>query len=282
MELTKLTAPADQYVTEGSRFPFGRNWASFLGVLTEERIQEAERSLREMLGAERVTGAAFLDAGSGSGLFSLAAMRLGARRVHSFDFDPESVACARELRRRYFPDAENWTIEQGSVLDPDYMNRLGQWDIVYSWGVLHHTGRMWDALARVSSSVTRPGLLFVSIYNDQGRMSDAWRVVKRLYNTGAIGRAGVMAVFVPYFAIRGLTIDLMRGKSPTTRYREYRTSRGMSLIHDWKDWLGGYPFEVAKPEEVFEFCRSRGFSLEKLTTCGGRFGCNEFVFNRSA
>src|SRR5262249_10592252 len=159
--------------------------ASFLGVLTEARIQEAERSLKEMLGAERVAGAAFLDAGSGSGLFSLAAMRLGARRVHSFDFDPDSVACARELRRRYFPDAENWTVERGSVLDPDYLDRLGQWDIVYSWGVLHHTGRMWEALGLVISRVKRPGLLFVSIYNDQGQVSSAWRLVKRFYNTGA-------------------------------------------------------------------------------------------------
>jgi SAM-dependent methyltransferase len=281
MEMT-VASPDNHNATESARFPFGRNWASFLGVLTEARIQEAERSLREMLGAERVTGAAFLDAGSGSGLFSLAAMRLGARRVHSFDFDPESVECARELRRRYFPDAQNWTVEQGSVLDPDYMNRLGQWDIVYSWGVLHHTGRMWAALARVISHVKQPGLLFVSIYNDQGRMSTAWRVVKRLYNTGPIGRVSVISVFVPYFAARGLTIDLLRGRNPTARYKEYRTSRGMSLIHDWKDWLGGYPFEVAKPEEVFEFCRSRGLSLEKLTTCGGRFGCNEFVFNRPA
>jgi 2-polyprenyl-6-hydroxyphenyl methylase/3-demethylubiquinone-9 3-methyltransferase len=281
MEMT-VAEPDNQNATESPRFPFGRNWASFLGVLTEARIQEAERSLREMLGAERLASAAFLDAGSGSGLFSLAAMRLGARRVHSFDFDPESVACARELRRRYFPDAQNWTVEQGSVLDPDYMNRLGQWDIVYSWGVLHHTGRMWEGLALVISHVKQPGLLFVSIYNDQGRMSTAWRFVKRLYNTGPVGRVGVISVFVPYFAVRGLAIDLMRGRSPAARYKEYRTSRGMSLIHDWKDWLGGYPFEVAKPEEVFEFCRSRGFSLEKLTTCGGRFGCNEFVFNRPA
>jgi SAM-dependent methyltransferase len=272
---------ADEAI-ESARFPFGRNWASFLGVLSEARIQEAERSLKQMLGAERVAGAAFLDAGSGSGLFSLAAMRLGARRVHSFDFDPESVGCARELRRRYFPDAQNWTVEQGSVLDSDYMNRLGEWDIVYSWGVLHHTGRMWDGLGRVVSHVNRPGLLFVSIYNDQGRMSSAWRFVKRLYNRGPVGKAGVLSVFVPYFAARGLVIDLVRGRSPAARYDEYRRSRGMSLMHDWKDWLGGYPFEVAKPEEVFEFCRSRGFSLEKLTTCGGRFGCNEFVFHRPA
>jgi 2-polyprenyl-3-methyl-5-hydroxy-6-metoxy-1,4-benzoquinol methylase len=281
MELT-VTESETQNEAEGPRFPFGRNWASFLNVVTEARIQEAERSLREMLGADRVAGATFLDAGSGSGLFSLAAMRLGARRVHSFDFDPESVACAKELRRRYFPNAPTWTVEHGSVLDSDYMNRLGEWDIVYSWGVLHHTGRMWEGLARVIAHVKQPGLLFVSIYNDQGRRSSAWRFVKRTYNTGALGRAAVLSLFVPFFAGRGIAIDLVRGRNPAARYREYRTSRGMSLMHDWKDWLGGYPFEVAKPEEVFEFCRSRGFSLEKLTTCGGRFGCNEFVFTRSA
>jgi SAM-dependent methyltransferase len=281
MEMS-VARPEIETAAAGPRFPFGRNWASFLDVLTEARVDEAERSLREMLGAERLAGAAFLDAGSGSGLFSLAAMRLGARRVHSFDFDPESVACALELRRRYFPEARNWTVEQGSVLDSEYMNRLGAWDIVYSWGVLHHTGRMWDALGHVASQVKRPGLLFVSIYNDQGRASTGWRFVKRLYNTGPVGRIGVLSLFVPYFAGRGLTIDLLRGRNPAARYGEYRTSRGMSLMHDWKDWLGGYPFEVAKPEEVFEFCRTRGFLLEKLTTCGGRFGCNEFVFTRPA
>jgi 2-polyprenyl-6-hydroxyphenyl methylase/3-demethylubiquinone-9 3-methyltransferase len=277
-----VAEPQNRRANDSARFPFGRNWASFLGVLTDARIQEAERSLREMVGAQRITGAEFLDAGCGSGLFSLAAMRLGARRVHSFDYDPDSVACARELRRRYFPHAENWTIEQGSVLDPDYMARLGDWDIVYSWGVLHHTGRMWEGLARVISSVKQPGLLFVSIYNDQGPISNGWRGVKRLYNMGPLGKAAVISLFVPYFAARGFTADLMRRRNPAARYREYRASRGMSLIHDWKDWLGGYPFEVAKPEEIFDFYRSRGFSLEKLTTCGGRLGCNEFVFSRPA
>src|SRR4029079_9914222 len=92
MEMT-VARPDTQPASDSPRFPFGRNWASFLGVLSEARIQEAERSLREMLGARRISGATLLDAGSGSGLFSLAAMRLGARRVHSFDFDAESVAC---------------------------------------------------------------------------------------------------------------------------------------------------------------------------------------------
>ena len=259
------------------RFAFGRNWASFLKVLNDNRIREAERSLREMLGVDGVNGKTWLDIGSGSGLFSLAAMRLGARQVHSFDYDPQSVACTQELRRRYFPTASNWTVEQGSVLDHGYLERLGTWDVVYSWGVLHHTGRMWTAIDNAASRVKPGGTFFIAIYNDQGHVSRGWSAVKRAYNSGSLGRGLTVSTFVPYFAVRGVLVDLVRRKDPRARYREYQQVRGMSLYHDWIDWLGGYPFEVAKPEEVFEFCQLRGFTLTKLSTCGGRLGCNQFV-----
>ncbi|MDX2121208.1 MAG: class I SAM-dependent methyltransferase, partial [Gemmatimonadota bacterium] len=128
------------------RFAFGRNWASFLRLLDEERIRAAEDSLRSLTGRDDLTGLRFLDIGSGSGLFSLAARRLGAR-VHSFDYDTDSVECTRELRRQYFAEDANWVVEQGSVLDPGYIASLGTHDVVYSWGVLHHTGAMWVAVA---------------------------------------------------------------------------------------------------------------------------------------
>ncbi|HKY27860.1 MAG TPA: class I SAM-dependent methyltransferase, partial [Pyrinomonadaceae bacterium] len=154
-------------IAQGERFQFGENWKHFLSTLNETRIVEAEKSLKEMLQVEDLTDKSFLDVGSGSGIFSLAAKRLGAR-VHSFDYDPESVACTMELRRRYFSDDSDWTVEEGSVLDTKYLQSLGKFDVVYSWGVLHHTGKMWQALENVSQPVSRDGKLFIAIYNDIG------------------------------------------------------------------------------------------------------------------
>jgi 2-polyprenyl-6-hydroxyphenyl methylase/3-demethylubiquinone-9 3-methyltransferase len=263
------------------RFGFGRNWRAFLGVLDAKRIAEAEASLRSMLGLETLASKTFVDVGCGSGLFSLAAMRLHAARVHSFDYDPDSVACGRGLKDRFFPAAEHWSIERGSALDPVYLKGLGLWDVVYSWGVLHHTGRMWEGLANAAALVAPSGVLFVSIYNDQGWISRCWARVKRFYNRGPLQRAAVLIVFIPYFAARGFVADLLRLRNPARRYTAYARSRGMSLLHDWIDWIGGYPFEVATPEAIVRFLLPQGFVLANLRTCGGGHGCNEFVFHRA-
>jgi 2-polyprenyl-6-hydroxyphenyl methylase/3-demethylubiquinone-9 3-methyltransferase len=119
----------DQEIAEGERFEFGKNWSRFLNVLDDARIQMAIDSLKSMLAVEDLFERTFLDIGSGSGLFSLAARRLGARVV-SFDYDPQSVACTQELKRRYFADDPEWQIHAGSVLDEAFLGRLGQFDVV--------------------------------------------------------------------------------------------------------------------------------------------------------
>src|ERR1041384_7288521 len=194
MELTQQ----QQEVQRGERFEFGKNWTKFLELLNDERIAEAESSLREMLECENLNGKSFLDIGSGSGLFSLAARRLGAR-VHSFDYDPQSVACTRELRRRFFPDDAQWQVGAGSALDEQYLRALGLFDVVYSWGVLHHTGAMWQALAHAALPVAPGGRLFIAIYNDVGWRSNLWRAIKRTYNAlpPALRLPFVLLIIVP-------------------------------------------------------------------------------------
>lgn len=267
-------------VAKGARFQFGKNWQSFLSVLDEERIVEAENSLKEYLGIYNLKGLTFLDIGSGSGLFSLAARRLDAD-VHSFDYDPLSVECTKELKRRYFKDDDKWFIQQGSVLDIEFMDSLGGFDIVYSWGVLHHTGDMNKALENAVKAVNDNGYLFISIYNYQVYWTAINTKIKRTYNKAPrFGKTVIVGMFVLFQFLKGLIKDILFLRNPYKRYADKKKSRGMSMWHDWIDWIGGYPFEVAKPEQIFDFYFERGFILQKIVTVGGGHGCNEYVFRK--
>ncbi len=271
----------EQEVSAGDRFEFGRNWTKFLSQLDDLRIKVAEDSLKRLLGIPDLQGKSFLDVGSGSGLFSLAARRLGAT-VHSLDYDPQSVACTTELRRRFFASDSQWRVEQGSALDPEYLRSLGAFDVVYAWGVLHHTGSMWQALGNMAPLVQQNGQLAIAIYNDQGTKSRRWTAVHRTYNR--LPPALRFVVLWPSLAFLWTrpTLKDFVALQPFKTWREYHKNRGMSAWHDLVDWVGGYPREVAKPEKIFEFYRERGFELTYLQTQAGSMGCNEYTFIRRA
>lgn len=264
------------------RFGFGKNWQRYIQKIDDFRIRRAKESLCYMLGVESLENKAFVDIGCGSGLFSLAARKLGAS-VYSFDYDLDSVGATLVLKERFSSEGSMWKIERGDILDNEYIKQLGSFDIVYSWGVLHHTGAMYRALENSISLLKPNGKLYIAIYNDQGGASRRWKSIKKLYNKSPIWiQKIILAIVIIYFESRYAIARLLRLQNPFPDWKktENRELRGMTQWHDYIDWVGGYPFEVAKPEDIFNFCQDRGLRLEKLATQGGSHGCNEFVFAR--
>lgn len=259
------------------RFSFGKNWKRYVKTVGEKEHLAAKRWLFGAVQDLDVVNSSFLDIGCGSGLFSRAAIDIGFANVVSFDYDIDSVEASIELKQKLSTKDLSWEIKQGSVLDKQFMEGLGKFDFVFSWGVLHHTGDMWRAIENAAEAVKPGGIFFLALYNDQGLISIFWKWVKRFY----IASPGWMRVFLivffsAYFGIGLFLNDVVRGRSPLSRHKA--DARGMHFFTDVIDWVGGYPFEVSSPKKVIEFLDTLGFDPVEVRAVGRRHGCNEFIF----
>lgn len=266
-------------MADDKRFEFGKNWASFSQGIGAEQVAEAVRRLQGLIAPSSLAGKSVLDIGCGSGLHSVAALELGAGRIHAVDLDPHSVATTRTVLERLGGTAA-YTVEQKSVFDLS-PEQDGLFDVVYSWGVLHHTGNMDEAIRKASAMVRPGGLLVIALYG-KTPYCGMWTRIKRWYvSADATGKARAERAYVGLFGV----YLLLRGKRLSTHIRNYPKKRGMDFYHDVRDWIGGYPYESITSAALQRLILPLGFALrkEKVKRRSGLFGsgCDEYVFARN-
>lgn len=261
-------------------FAFGENWENFLSKITHEEIDHAANDLKRLMEPENLTQKSVLDIGCGSGIHALAAIKLGAGSVHGYDFDPLCVKISKTLLSRFAPEA-NFSIEEGDILKTkDHEEKT--YDLVYSWGVLHHTGDLWKAIKNASEYVAPNGTFIIAIYL-KTRFCSLWKKEKRFFAKAS--RPVQFLITVAFSALCILRL-LARRKNPVKHIREYKATRGMNWWNDRRDWLGGWPYESAAPEEITDYLKKLGFRLDKSFNTTAPIGllvngCGEYVFKSS-
>lgn len=256
------------------RFAFGENWRNFSKRLTNEDYLNAKKSVQKLVGD--LSGKTVLDIGCGSGLFSIAASALGAKKVVGFDYDQQCVSTAKDTLEHIRPwdskiRADLIEFSANSILNSNLPFEPA--DLVYSWGVLHHTGDMYKAFEASARLVAKKGTLAIAIYNKHFT-SPVWKMIKYTYvkSPAIIKKLLIWLVFIVKIPAVMLT----------SRRNPFSKERGMNYYHDIVDWVGGYPYEYASVDEVTKFFEQRGFKLTKLVKTRGFTGCNEFVFEKVA
>jgi 2-polyprenyl-3-methyl-5-hydroxy-6-metoxy-1,4-benzoquinol methylase len=271
-EITKMKSLENHY-------EFGKNWSAFVKNINELNIIKAEQSLLKLVGPKELEDKSFLDIGCGSGLHSLAALRQGAKKVLAVDIDPVSVATARSVLSQYHEEM-NWECKENSVFELD-SDSLGKFDIVYSWGVLHHTGDLMGAIPKALDMVAENGSFVIAVYR-KTRLCAFWKIEKKVFNkANPTIRNIIRSAYISFYRIG----RFLQKRSFKDEVHNYNDQRGMSFYIDVDDWLGGYPYESIAPQVLKNYIQGFGFKSVKEFSGKSGFGFfgsgnDEFIFQK--
>lgn len=267
-------------VNREQHFAFGENWLNFSKKINEATIRSAEKEFNKLIWPDVIKGKRFLDIGCGSGLHSLIALIQGAGEVFAVDIDPVCVQTTRQVLSEQY-DKNNWRSEEISVFDLTE-EQFGTFDIVYSWGVLHHTGDMHQAISKSLNMVSPGGLCVLGLYS-KTLMCGFWKQVKKYYSKSNKSRQDIIRnIYITLYRISAL---IAKRKTFKEILGDYHQNRGMDFFNDVHDWLGGYPYESIRPDELIKYVNTLGFECIREVIIPSGLGIlgsgnNEFVLRR--
>lgn len=278
--LFSIIGGRNQSMTDNIQFDFGQNWDEFSKhSLTPEKVQQAVLNFSELVDSIDLENKSFLDIGFGQGLGLLTATALKAKTV-GCDINPK-CGYVLDQNKKFFPQIEQVKIPViiGSILDDSVIKKIsdqspdknGNYAIVHSWGVLHHTGKMWEAINNAANLVSDKGIFIIAIYNRHWS-SLMWKFIKWFYNISPRFIKWVIINF--FYVVIAIAKFLVTGKNP------FKTKRGMNFYYDVIDWVGGYPYEYASKDEIKNFVEKKGYKLIKFNKARVPTGCNEFIFEK--
>jgi 2-polyprenyl-6-hydroxyphenyl methylase/3-demethylubiquinone-9 3-methyltransferase len=257
-------------------FRFGKNWKTFNLKSDLSHIEHSQKSLDALIGKDVICNKTVLDIGCGSGIHALSFLRAGAKYIKCIDLDPDAVETTVSRLEEYNPD--KWNAQIANILDVK-SNSHEFFDIVFSWGVLHHSGNLMMAIKNSADFCKDGSLLILAIYR-RTSLCTFWKIEKKIYNiVPSVFRRIIDLTFACVFLFAKWT----QGNSPRAFVKNYRMQRGMDFMTDIRDWLGGYPYESASPATIHNFLTVRGFNLIKSNIRDQQFGflgsgCNEYIY----
>ncbi|MFQ6107920.1 MAG: class I SAM-dependent methyltransferase [Candidatus Aminicenantales bacterium] len=213
---------------------------------------------------EEVLNKSVLDAGCGTGVFSIIFARMGALSVVGIDISKRSLE--RAQRQADQLGLQNATFQKVNMLRLPFTDAC--FDIVWSWGSVHHTADPFGCLAELIRVLKPGGSLLVAVYRRTG--------LTFLHETL---RKGLIRLPSKYWIPFSRFLSLVAAPGISLFKKRDKSRKGEKLEQLLFDWFFVPIRHSYLPEEIKSFLVKRGLVIKKYLPFSGRFNStSNFIF----
>lgn len=227
-----------------------RKTDEFYDVLWTQHLPKIEKQiefLNKLIGRDNIENKIVLDAGCGTGIAAISFKKLGANKVIGIDISKKSLLTAKKL-------AEEAGVKL-KFITGDLLNLplKGNFDIIHSFGALHHTGDTKGAFANLINLLGENGQFYLALYW-RTRLTFLHQFIRKILRLLPESAWEPISKFITKFMV---------GKK--------KTQRGFDGYGEALDWLCVPHRDHYRPEEIKKWFKEYNMQSELLVKQTGRF-----------